>query len=394
MKPDSLIRPRWQRWLMRLGLMLMGVALAFVLFEGMLRLFPSLTDRRARSQSMAVRFTVGMGDLFLHRPQAVRPPPNPDEVLSDHVLTWDADGFRVPARPADRYDVLALGDSYTEGTNVTRPWPDALAAESGLAVYNMGFRGYGPAEEARVLRDYGPKYAPRLVIMAYFEGNDLSDAASYRWRGEFVLPNLAREQFGPFGGDFVMPTPHPEPYQFPVSIDLNGTHHEIAFLDSYLGWLNGEPDTFSNSDNMGELDRHWRDAQAALPDDCLIVAYLPTGPHIYAPYVVPEDRARMLATVQEVFTAAPGALIEERVVPMPFEAVMARLNNQRDAVAALAKRHNLPFVDLIPAFQEAAARGEVLYYTYDTHWTQAGHDLAGRTIAAYLKQNPTPCAAQ
>jgi hypothetical protein len=98
-----------------------------------------------------------MGDIFVTRPGIIAPPANPYDVLSEHPLVWDADGFRVPVGPSDHYEIIALGDSYTEAANVAQPWPDVLALKSGRAVRNMGFRGYGPVEEARVLKDYGAK---------------------------------------------------------------------------------------------------------------------------------------------------------------------------------------------------------------------------------------------
>lgn len=370
----------------RAALMGGGVLVAVLVTLLLLR----VVDRRSE-----VIFTAGMGDLFFHRPAAVAPPPNPNEILSRHRIAWDVDGFRLPARPAARYDVVALGDSYTEGTNVARPWSDVLAEQSGLAVYNMGFRGFGPAEESRVLKDYGLKHAPRYVIVGFFEGNDLYDAVSARWRGEFIPPNVQREQLNTLGTNYTPPTPHPPPYQFPVRIAIKGITHDIAFLDGYLGWVNGDYATYAESVNLREVDRYWGEMQTALgetlPETCLFIAYFPAAPHIYAPYVVPEDRTQMLSTVEEMSLPKAGALIEGTVIPSAFEDVLPRLGNQRDALRALAEKRGIAFIDLVPVFEAAAARGEVLYYTYDTHWNQAGHDLAGATIAAYLKDHGDAC---
>jgi hypothetical protein len=46
------------------------------------------------------------------------------------------------------------------------------------------------------------------------------------------------------------------------------------------------------------------------------------------------------------------------------------------------------FIDLLPAFEEAVARGDLLYYPYDTHWNQAGHNLAAQVIAEALRGEP------
>jgi len=50
-------------------------------------------------------------------------------------------------------------------------------------------------------------------------------------------------------------------------------------------------------------------------------------------------------------------------------------------LAAFASSQNIAFVELGSEFRDAAARGESLQWT---HWSYAGHALAGRLIAARL----------
>lgn len=390
-------------WLLRLGLMAFGVALAAAIFVGALRLglVPGLTaDGRARSLDMGtITFTAGMGDLFLHRKGLIAPPPDPYLVLSEHRLAWDNDGFRLSVQPSPdgNYEIVALGDSFTEAANAARPWPDVLAAETGKQVRNLGFRGYGPVEEGRVLRDYGLKANPRLVIMGYFEGNDLNDVVSVRWRDPFVLPALARAEFAPFDPkNPIWVAENAGPFPYPIQLDLNGTQQDMAFLDDYLSWLNAEPATFAQSDNLNALGTAIDEIRATLKTasapPCLLMAYFPEKSHIYLPYVVPEDRAGVASTVEFRRLEKPGSLIIGGRRGSSYEEIMGRLGNQRDAVAALSAGRGVAFLDLTPAFEAAATKGAILYYTYDTHWNQAGHDLAGRTIAAYLNTRPHPCA--
>jgi hypothetical protein len=415
--------PRWgdwpfgsvitvRKWVIRLGLVVFGVLLATGIFFGALRLgvLPGLTaDGRARSVDMGlIRFTAGLGDLFIHRQGKIAPPPDPYLVLSEHRLAWDSDGFRVPASaaaPESRFDVVALGDSYTESANVARPWPDVLAAQSGLSVRNLGFRGYGPVEESRVLRDYGVKNQPRLVIVGYFEGNDLSEVVSVRWRDPFVLPNIARAKFTPFDpNQAIWKSDHPGPFQYPIRLMLRGGERPMAFLDDYLAWQNADPETYTQSDNLIALETAFREMRDSVKDiqaapgtgqaSCLLVAYFPDKAHIYLPYVAEADRQAVVSTVETKSLQAPGSLITGGMIVMStYEQIMARLGNHRDAVQMVAARLGVPFLDLTPAFQAGAERGEVLYYVYDTHWNQAGHDLAGRTIADYLATTPAPCAS-
>jgi hypothetical protein len=382
----DLLQTKLKRWQMNLLASGCGVLLALLLIAGVLLAFPQL---RYDPRSQLVRFTVGIGDMFITRHGVIAPPANPYEVLAEYRLAYDDDGFRVPERPADLVEVVALGDSYTEAGNAARPWPDVLAAASGLSVRNLGFRGYGPVEEARVLQDYGMPENPRLIIVGYFEGNDLSNVLTSE---EFIEPRAARQQFTPF--DPTQPIwlhDNPPPYQLPVRVEINGTVTEMALLDDYLSWLNGTIEDYAQSANMRALETTWRTMLAAAGDTCVVITYFPTAPHLYLPYLIPEDRDKFMATVQGVGIAAPNEAITYTGA-ISYEESILRLNNQRDAVAGLAAQLGIPFIDLVPAFEAAAANGDILYYAYDTHWNQAGHDLAGQVIAAYLAQQPNPCA--
>jgi hypothetical protein len=392
-KLSSLARIR--EWLSRFALIVLGILSAVLLAEGLFRLFPTLrpAGRLSSVDLGIIRFTVGMGDIFYVRPGVVAPPSDPDIVLSQHRLSWDADGFRIPTHPSQQYAMLALGDSYTEAANVGMPWPDVVAARRGWTVRNLGFRGYGPVEEGHVLKEYGTKSSASIVIVGYFEGNDLNDVLSSK-EEQFILPGIARKAITPYDADKAMwQTDKSGPFQYPVRIKINGVIQELAFLDDHLSWLNGEYEAYARSKNLDELGKAWDVMTKAAPDMCLIIAYFPSAPHIYAPYVMPNDRPRVMSTLAEMRIGAPGApLGSEKMSPgSTYDTVMRRLNNQRDAVAALAARKGIPFIDLTPVFQAAAGRGTILYYAYDTHWNQAGHDLAGQEIANFLVQHPNPC---
>jgi phospholipase/lecithinase/hemolysin len=47
-------------------------------------------------------------------------------------------------------------------------------------------------------------------------------------------------------------------------------------------------------------------------------------------------------------------------------------------------------VDLLPPLRKAAAEGQQLYFSRDTHWTPLGHCLAAESIRAYLAGRQTP----
>jgi hypothetical protein len=53
----------------------------------------------------------------------------------------------------------------------------------------------------------------------------------------------------------------------------------------------------------------------------------------------------------------------------------------------------IPFIDLLPAFQEQTGKkdllGPPLHYAIDGHWTEFGHHIASQSLAQYLLDNPS-----
>lgn len=100
-----------------------------------------------------------------HRPN----PQNPDH---------DSNGFRNKTIPP-HIDIMVLGDSQTYGTGVSRAnaWPQQLAKSTGLSVYNMAFGGWGPVQSLLLLPEAMAK-KPKIIIEAFYAGNDLFDSFS------------------------------------------------------------------------------------------------------------------------------------------------------------------------------------------------------------------------
>ena len=108
------------------------------------------------------------------------PPSVSDGVLHRFAFQTDDEGFRN-ARVRERIDVAALGDSFTDAMTmrVEDSWPTQLEHETGLAVQNYGTAGFGPQQELLALKDYAARHQPRIVVLAYFAGNDLFDAEAF-----------------------------------------------------------------------------------------------------------------------------------------------------------------------------------------------------------------------
>jgi hypothetical protein len=89
------------------------------------------------------------------------------------------------AKPANTYRIVLLGDSMTEAVEVPLDetyWrrlidPLERCRRDGktVEVINFGVNGYGTAQEYLTLKNWGLKYRPDLVLLAFFTGNDFTD---------------------------------------------------------------------------------------------------------------------------------------------------------------------------------------------------------------------------
>jgi hypothetical protein len=108
-----------------------------------------------------------------------------DEPGIVETVRMDDEGFcNVPSDAygkAARFDVVAVGDSFTWCTTVHAEdaWPAVLARTSGMTTYNLGLPGRGPQEYLQTLRAFGIRKQPRIVVVDIYEGNDFRD--SYRF---------------------------------------------------------------------------------------------------------------------------------------------------------------------------------------------------------------------
>jgi hypothetical protein len=99
------------------------------------------------------------------------PPPGYPPV---HItLTTDHRGYRNLTR-LEHYDILTVGDSFTEGSRVSddEAWPAVLAGQLNRTVYNLGISGGNPGYYSAVLQAFGLQLKPKIAIVMIYEGND------------------------------------------------------------------------------------------------------------------------------------------------------------------------------------------------------------------------------
>lgn len=142
--------------------------------------------RRVVFALVPVTVLLALGELCV---RLFGPPSQPPALLCPdarlgHVIApltggTDANGFRNAARP-ERCDVLFVGDSQTWGfgVDIDEAFPQRFAALTGAVCYQMADGSYGPVQYRELVRR-GLALSPRRVLVAFYFGNDLVDAADY-----------------------------------------------------------------------------------------------------------------------------------------------------------------------------------------------------------------------
>ena len=384
-------------------LVLLGLAIALVLVELLMRTFPNWVPPEVRVNPPVRRVKAHIdetydlrlsdGDLYHYMRGDILPVSSDQDQIVAHVhMITDANGFRNSPLEKDTYGIVALGDSFTRASGVPSPWPQLLAEYTGMDVLSLADVGFGPQDELKVLRQYGLRKQPQWVIMAYFEGNDLYDAASYEQSNPLILLRFGRYILGQGLESWqerksvdaqvtAIPT-----YRYPITISINQKELEMVFFSSYIPWLSLSKETIAASQNYRLVKetilqiKKLSDAAGAQ----FLVVYVPSKPHVYLPYI---NEAK---TVASVFTDVPSLGLDEAgfiqftsQTTTP-ELTLQHMDDQARLLANFTAECNIRYLDLTPVFQKEAGTGAELYYIYDTHWNQLGHDLAAETIYHYI----------
>jgi len=284
----------------------------------------------------------------------------------DYTVRANALGFPGPdvdaKKPPDTLRVLVTGDAFTsgEGVGTRAAWPallqDELARDGrrNVQVLNFGITGYGPDQEARVLREYVPRFKPDVVILESFVN--------------------AFEKLGESDDDIRREIGFGQPGSGSASATLRLSHLRLALAIAVLGplqeWVTGrtDPSDVGLSDasaflapdpaNAGEVAayeqrvREARDVARGAGASFLLVM-IPSRAQVCSP----ADYRR-------------GALVD--LSSPPYD----RDRPQREA-AATARRLGVAFLDLRSALKANGCD----YQRQNMHWLEAGDAVAARAVA-------------
>lgn len=328
-----------------------------------------LLCRAFAPQPLALSYRTPLG-LTLHIPDATIRYARSE---FDHPISINSLGLRGPEvtlpKPPGSFRILILGDSFTEGKQVSFEETFARQLEGRLAaalpdrqweVVNAGVSGYGTADEIKFFEAYGHDLGADLVILGFFIGNDVMNNALspfFAWKNGELVENPVR------------PLSRAQIMRSRTAEFLTSHFHFVQFLRDRLRELHGsrrpaeenEPTVADDSENASDP----RDANGWAFSDALVGRL--RG-------LVAESGAGFL------LVAIPTRLQVDIAQRDPEKGpIGAEVDWPQRLLAAFARSERVPFLDLLPALRDGA-RTAPAYYQIDAHFNARGHSIAADEI--------------
>jgi len=279
---------------------------------------------------------------------------------------FNDDEHATPRPPHVAYRVAAIGDSVAFGVvprtaNYLTLLEKSLSPGGAVEVINMGVAGTEPRDYLSILVREGLAFAPNLVMVGFFIGNDFESARRKPYEYSYVA-TLAYSLWRIWDAEAL----------------------DLVRADTGAGSYDDDQPTFSRNRFLEiAVDR----AKIYRADDAGLRAPL----------------TRAAALLRDMRDVSKRAGADFLVVMIPDEVqvdtalqddVLRALGSSRDQVdfripnRLLAREltaDGISFVDLLPVF-ESEARQARLYKPQDTHWNLAGNRVAATAIAPALRE--------
>ncbi|MCB0320685.1 MAG: hypothetical protein KDD60_07130 [Bdellovibrionales bacterium] len=288
----------------------------------------------------------------------------PEPTSYPYHATYDQDGFRNETDLSSA-PIVVLGDSFVESllTSSSEHFITLTSKALQLPIRNLGQLWYGPQQELEVLRRYTIPHQPKIVVWAFFEGNDLTDYLRYE-RMMHTWPALQSKL---------------ESY-----VDRSLLKNSLRAIRRKLqGEITKSPADFAlcsrSQKQRVPLYFYYDEIYRSSPIEH---ALLETKRIIEQ--AASETRS-IGAKFMFVFIPSKSRVYRPLCNPDSPQPVNGWLEHELRTLIT-AKIPEATYMDLTPALQEAArSASPLLYFVDDTHWSTAGHAVVADEISRALK---------
>ena len=294
----------------------------------------------------------------------------------------DAAGFRNQPPILDRYPVVCVGDSYTAtGPRFDETLPAQLSTSLGVPVYNHAVPGRGTfwatvcffaserflGSEPRVLvwpvieREIAGRYFEGGLYQIFAAPTNVARAASLIDWTQFRPASLKRS------------LPNTSAFSQLSGRVWNRARYTIfrrlnpAVLPAAKSVCNGPMLFYSEAVNASRWSDKDRDLDHVI-NAASNLTVLARNRGMTLLFVLVPDKERVYSSA-----LPPSAHIGSQPCILPD-------------LESRMRKNGIAVVNLLPAFEAAAIRGELLFWRDDTHWNPAGVHLAAEMIAPEVKR--------
>jgi len=312
--------------------------------------------------------------------------------------TMDEVGFCNPSglyTGTDVFEIVTIGDSLTWCHTVraedTFSW--LLADNSGHSVYNLGKGGIGLYEYVQILKTFGIRKDPKIVIMNVYEGNDLRDALEYREAVRKRDQDARSDGLSAVGLRDAIRNSFVGRHSYAINLLIGGASYMYSYFAypderagqsidfSYVVSLADGPVDF-NSQNV-DVDEvvHARRLQDGTIDLDIFTSALQS--------FVALSQERNFTPIVTYIPSAHSAYAQMLEFSDPdIERPMLQFSAaMRTFFADKARELGYEFIDFTPDMQAAAQQGDadnLLYFPTNLHLTRPGHEVIASRLASAL----------
>jgi lysophospholipase L1-like esterase len=320
-----------------------------------------------------------------------------------------------------RFDVAALGDSFTDATTmeVGASWPTQLEQRLGVTVQNYGTAGFGPQQELLVLKDVVAAHKPRVVVLGFFAGNDIFDAEVFHafersggaaqrpapgWRIKEVISRADTWYItAALGTSFHWLRSHPSTEVLaaeaaPITrspavrdgrpsfdggmfaVPIHGRLLPWAFMPPYLNTLNfaeGELTARAGWALTREAIREMQRVSQSFGAQ-FIVMFIPSKSQVYFPLVEQ-------AFARDAIIAAFRFYLSGSQRPIDLDAMRRNRLAQNALMRRFCQQAGIPLVDVTAALEARVRAGENMYFPDDAHLNEGGQSVVADMLAAFVR---------
>jgi len=316
------------------------------------------------------------------------------------------DREHTETKPEGVYRIAVLGDSYAEAVQVdmTDTFWSRLERNLGtcpiftdykIEAINLGVSGYGTAQELITLRKHAWKYSPDMVLLAFFQGNDVED------NSRRLTDRIYRPFFNQKDGELIK--------------DVSFRDSEY-YAKSMSTWVRIKRNII-NRVRLLQLLYHVKEnlinkgegADVRKPETRDINLEKGLSPSIYSEPETPawieawditerlilemDREVRDRGSVFVLTTLSISQQVDpDKDVTAKFKKEMkiSNLFYPGDRLESFAKKNQINVLKLAPRMQAFAQENNVFLHGFNNnvmgrgHWNEAGHKLAAELISRYI----------